>query len=141
LWERSQRKWVPFPVFVPLVGVGGTSPEDALVDLLLEEIGVWPEVSREPDNGSEGASKISTTDQQDADLETLTETAHQGELDRLAVTASILRRRIRSRALPVEYVKERLEMLRRDVDRIASGLHIRRALLAYLSDSHRSSRP
>jgi len=39
LWERVGKKFAPFPVVVPLAGGGYGTPDDALLDLVWEELG------------------------------------------------------------------------------------------------------
>lgn len=135
LWERLGTGATPFPVSVPLLVSGGDSPESVLRDLVWEELGLWP---RDSDEGecSEDTSDTPTDDPDD--LDALAAAEHEGQLDRIAVSIAILRRKIiRSRA-GRDYTKERMELLRRQVARLDLPSHIRNVLLEYLGSAHRN---
>ena len=97
-----------------------------------EELGVWP---TESDDGeaSEGVPDAATED--DDDLEALAAAEHEGQLDRIAVSIAILRRRIMRSRVGREYAKERMELLRQQVARLDLPRHIRNVLLEHLGSA------
>ncbi len=99
LWEKTQSNWVPFPVLVPLTEPTSAQPDEALYELLEEECGWWP--SRKTDTnedrtevwtGENGAAE--DADDTETEKDAWTKANHQGELDRIAVAAALLRRRV-----------------------------------------------
>ena len=135
LWERSGREGIPFPVSIPLLGVGTDSPDGFLLDLASEEMGFWP---AETTNGGAGAQvdDQSQDEEERDDLDALTEAQHEGELDRIAVRMSILRKRIMRSAGGPEYARSRMALLRRQIAGMDIAPHLRDVLLEY---SHQRS--
>jgi hypothetical protein len=125
-------------VSVPLTGGDMGAPDDALVDFVWEELGVWP--ARAHGKPAEGDGEREEPADGDEDMEALAEAKHQGQLDRLAVTVSILRKRIAAGDAGPEYARARLEILRTQLRKLDVAAHIRRALLNYLGSPRRDRR-
>lgn len=134
LWERLGTGAVPFPVSVPLLAAGGDSSEMALLDLVWEELGVWP---TEPNGVDTKEDAPAATTEDDDDLKALAAAEHEGRLDRIAVSIAILRRRITRSQAGREYAKERMELLRQQVARLDLPRHIKQVLLEHLGSAHR----
>ncbi|MBI1901346.1 MAG: hypothetical protein HYS13_09585 [Planctomycetia bacterium] len=141
LWERVGRACVPFPVTVPLCEPSSALADQAILELLDEERGCWPDCD---------ASRIGKTDNTDDAPEdeavydedeerALTEAHHQGELDRLAVNAALLRRRVDQR---FEDSASRRAYLKLRVDAIRLAPHLAGVLNDFLfsKSGRRSSR-
>lgn len=140
LWEHVGKTFAPFPVVVPLAaGDHGTS-DGALLDLVWEELGLWPvqrpseEVEPDDDQGD------GTSDQDDEDLQALAEANHEGQLDRLAVAVSVLRKRIAAAPAGSAYAKARLDLLRTQIAKLDIPKHVGRTLLDYLNSPSRVPR-
>ena len=131
LWERSGRVGIPFPVSVPLSGVGTDSPDGFLLDLASEEMGFWP--AQTTNGGADAKVDDRGRDEEERDdLDALTEAQHEGELDRIAWRLSILRKRIVRSAGGPEYARSRMALLRRQIAGMDIASHLRDVLLEYL---------
>lgn len=140
LWERVGKTFAPFPVVVPLAAGDHGTPDGALLDLVWDELGLWPAkgAGEEVEPGDEQSDD--TFEEDDEDLQALAEAKHEGQLDRLAVAVSVLRKRIAAAAAGSAYAKARLDILRAQVAKLVISKHIRRALVAYLDSPNRASR-
>lgn len=131
LWERVRGGDVPFPVVVPLIVDDSAGPDIALQSVVWEELGVWP--NQPPTSGDQDGEEREERDNDDDDVVLLAESFHQGELDRLAVAVSVLRKRIRSAAAGTAYAAARMRILRNQVARLALPDHLRKIISRYLS--------
>ncbi len=133
LWEKVGSGAVPFAVSVPLLAPSTDQPDAFLRDLAWEEMGIWPSYNRtdaaDSGNGQDDDSQYSDHEE---DIKTLTASKHQGELDRLAVAAAVLRKRLAGAAGGKEYARSRLAMVRRTLGSMKVALHIQEVLLEYL---------
>jgi hypothetical protein len=133
LWEKVGRGAVPFPVSVPLLAPATDQPDEFLRDLAWEEMGIWPSQNRtDSGDGENDQEDDSEYRDHEEDIETLTESKHQGELDRLAVAAAVLRKRLAGdTAGGKEYARSRLIMVRRALGSMKVASHIQKVLLKY----------
>lgn len=90
LWEVVGASYIPFPVSQSLVPDEG-SAEELLTDLLDELAGRTPASAR----GRLRVARQDAAPERDTELELLTKTEHQGQLDRLGVRVALLRRHLR----------------------------------------------
>jgi hypothetical protein len=140
LWERVGKAFAPFPVVVPLAADDYGTPDGALLDLVWEELGLWP-VQADGEEAEPDDEQIeSTSEEEDQDLQALAEAKHEGQLDRLAVAVSVLRRRIAAAAAGSAYAMARLDLLRTQVAKLEIPKHVRRALVDYLNSPNRAPR-
>ena len=140
LWERVGKSFAPFPVVVPLVAGDHGTPDGALLDLVWEELGLWPAQADGKEVEPDDEQIASTPEDDDEDLQALAEAKHEGQLDRLAVAVSVLRKRIAAAAAGSAYAKARLGLLRTQVAKLDIPKHLRRALVDYLNSSDRAPR-
>lgn len=138
LFERAARAWVPFPVSVPLLNPAAGDAGEALEQIVLEEMGLWPAAPGRP-RDVVAEEELDTGIEGDADLKNLAEARHQGLLDRLAVAAAVLRRRFRLRNRATAYARERLAVFAEQVAELDLPPHVREVLIKYLSN--KSNRP
>lgn len=140
LWERVGKAFSPFPVVVPLAARDHGTPDGALLDLVWEELGLWP-ARRAGEKVKPGDEQSDDTfDEDDGDVQALTEAKHEGQLDRLAVAVAVLRKRIAAAAAGSAYAKARLDLLCAQVAKLGIPTHVRRALVEYLNSPNRASR-
>lgn len=132
LWERLGTRAAPFPVSVPLLVSGGDAPESVLRDLVWEELGLWP---RDSHDGEDSDDSLDTPTDDPDDLDALAAAEHEGQLDRIAVSIAILRRKIMRSRAGRDYTKERMELLRQQVARLDLPSHIKNVLLEHLGSA------
>ncbi len=132
LWERLDREFIPFPVSVPLLANNEGIPDQTLLDLVREELGVWPTLG---DGASTSDDEIDSQADYDDDVELLAKARHEGKLDRLAVAVSVLRRRILSGNVGPDYARARIQIFRSQIEKLPLGTHIKEVLLHYLHAS------
>ena len=96
LYERVGIKWVAFPVCVPVFGSISSDPTDVLEELVLQEIGQWrnSRPGKVRPNDTDIVDAPNSDDDIDKDKHDLAIAQHQGELDRIAVSVAILKRRL-----------------------------------------------
>ena len=140
LWERVGKTFAPFPVVVPLAAGDHGTPDGALLDLVWEELGLWPAQAEGEDIESDDEQNESTSEEDDEDRHALAEAKHEGQLDRLAVAVSVLRKRIAAAVAGSAYAKARLDLLRMQVAKLDIPKHVRRALVDYLNSPNRALR-
>jgi hypothetical protein len=136
LWEKAGSVWLPFPVSVPLAEPASGLPADALNEILEEECGMWPKTRRAAgeDNDVQDDNDLSEGDEI-ADVErTLTEAKHQGELDRIAVAAALLRRRITRRFESKKHRRIYFRQLQERLDGISLAPHLRLLLQKFFRE-------
>lgn len=138
LWERARGGFCPFPVSIPLIGEAGGTADEELQDLVWDELGVWPPKVSDGSNHGDADDEQERSDEDEDDLQALAEAKHQGELDRIAVAASILRRRICSSAAGSAYAIARIESLCKQIQNLGLASHLREAVLAYLQASRKA---
>jgi hypothetical protein len=135
LWERVRDGAIAFPVSVACAPQGDDAV-NALEDVLDELAGRIPpaiatrSTGAGPNQGLDDGDESSIAAEDDAELELLTRTQHQGKLDRLAVRVELLRKRLSLGAL-------RSDAARAHYTRVVQGLpdvpeHQRRILVAHL---------
>jgi len=96
LWEHGGSTAVPFPISVPCAPAI-EDPESMLDDVLDDFAGRVPAAFRAQsrrDDDEDGDDMEDVDDDRDRELELLTESEHQGSLDRIAVRVELLRRRL-----------------------------------------------
>lgn len=138
LWERVGTSFAPFPVSVPLIAGESGAPDDVLLDFVWEELGVWPATAQGEASDDDEAQDLAADD--DKDLEALTEAKHEGQLDRLAVAVSILRKRIAAADAGSSYSEARLRIFRGQIAKLDLPAHVRGVLLDYLRPGKRARR-
>jgi hypothetical protein len=140
LWERVGKRFAPFPVVVPLAAGDHETPDGALFDLVWEELGLWPSQADSKETKTDDEQIASMSEEDDEDLQALAEARHEGQLDRLAVAVSVLRKRIAAAGAGSAYAKARLDLLRTQIAKLDMPKHVRRALIDYLNSPHRAPR-
>jgi hypothetical protein len=140
LWERVGKTFAPFPVAVPLAAGDHGTPDGVWLDLGREERGLWPALADGEEIEPDDEQIESTSEEDDEDLLALAEAKHEGQLDRLAVAMSVLRKRIVAAAAGSAYAKARLDLLRKQVAKMDIPKHVRRALVNYLNSPNRAPR-
>jgi len=141
LWEKLGKAYMPFPVVVPLIASDQGSPDGAFLDMVWEELGLWPrrgndeEVFLTDDEGVDSLSELECED-----MRILAEATHEGQLDRLAVAVAVLRRRIISADVGRDYAKVRLKLLQQQIEKLEIPSHIRSTLVDYLNSHRRVAR-
>lgn len=94
LWEHLESTSIPFPISVPCIPITSDA-EQSLDDLLNDLAGrPPPQLSVSRRRASRGNAASDDETERDRELELLTECAHQGVLDRMAVRVELLRQRI-----------------------------------------------
>lgn len=126
-WEHVGGAVVPFPISVPCAPTFD-DPEAMLDDVLDDFAGRVPRPFRTKSRREEGCEDDpdGDEDERDRELELLTESEHQGALDRIAVRVELLRRRLA--AVPAarsHYVTF--------VEKLAVPLRLRRILIDHLA--------
>lgn len=98
IYERVGPARIPVIVNVPLVAeaaMDGPSTEDTVTDWIDELVGRWPPRARETTEARTPAEEENNDQGPEEEIERrLDEVDHQGMLDRLAVKAAIVKRRI-----------------------------------------------
>lgn len=128
LWEHVAGAAIPFPVSVPCAPVL-EDPEAMLDDALDDFAGRVPSPFRTTssrDEDDEDDDLDGDDDDRDRELELLTESEHQGALDRIAVRVELLRRRLAA----VPAARSHYITL---VDRLSVPKKLRRILIDHLS--------
>ena len=128
LWEHPGGTAIPFPISVPCAPAI-EEPEAMLQDALDDLAGRLPLPFRKSSRRVRDTENEEDDDNEDADrdreLDLLTKIEHEGKLDRIAVRAELLRRRIaRTQAARSQYVKL--------IERLALAPPLRRRLIAHL---------
>ena len=138
LWEKQGRVWIPFPVIVPLLEPVSGEPDLALVEILEEECGWWPSSAKggkeddETEDDADDTGDKNQGDHDDEDLKIWTEAKHQGELDRIAVAVSLLRKRAFGRFASPKAVKQYIELLLKRIGTISLEAHLAREIRLFL---------
>lgn len=133
LWEHVSGTAIPFPVSVPCAPVF-EDPEAMLDDVLDDFAGRVPAAFRttsRKNDDDEVDDEEDHEDDRDRELELLTESEHQGTLDRIAVRVELLRRRL----AVVPAARSHYVAL---VERLSVPLRLRRILIDHLA-ARRSS--
>jgi hypothetical protein len=99
LWEHVADTAIPFPVSVPCAPATDDA-EEALQDALDDLAGRVPVAFRRRKSPESEEDDEDDTEERDRELELLTESEHEGTLDRIAVRVEMLRRRIAGRDSP-----------------------------------------
>jgi hypothetical protein len=139
LWEKVGRGAIPFAVSVPVLAPATDQPDEFLRDLAWEEMGFWPTPDRSEGGDGGDDRDVERKPDQEEDIETLTESKHQGELDKLALAAKVYRKWLGRAAGGKEYVRSRLEMVRRRLTAMKVAPHIEAVLLEYLNRGARKN--
>ena len=126
LWEHVARSAIPFPVSVPCAPAL-EDPEAMLDDALDDFAGRVPSPFRTKSSrdDDEDDDLDGDDDDRDRELELLTESEHQGALDRIAVRVELLRRRLAA----VPAARSHYITL---VDRLSVPKQLRRILIDHL---------
>ncbi|MBI4475433.1 MAG: hypothetical protein HY646_22405 [Acidobacteria bacterium] len=138
LWERIDREFIPFPISVLLIANDSGMPDQTLMDLVWEELGVWPPHT---DGESTDDNEMDNQPNDDEDLDLLARAKHEGKLDRLAVAVSVLRKRVLNGNVGAKYADARIQIFRSQIEKLHIEAHIKKVLLQYLnvSKSHGKS--
>lgn len=134
LWEHVGEEAFAFPVSVACANTTG-SAEETLTDVLDELAGRMPpslatSTKRGTKTEADGEDGAKASPDDDAELTLLTKTAHQGELDRIAVRVELLRKRLQRTALRSDAVRAHYTSI---VEQLSLPEHRRRVLLAHLN--------
>jgi hypothetical protein len=147
LWERQGRKWIPFPVVIPSLEPVSGQPGLALVEILEEECGWWPpsrsgDEPKPDENDVDDPSDADDEDNQDGDKELWTEAEHQGELDRIAVAVSLLRKRVLDRCDSPKAVRQYIDLLLTRIEATSLEPHLAFEVQRFLRKrpAHRSKK-
>jgi len=126
LWEHVAGTAIPFPISVPCAPTF-EDPEAMLDDVLDDFAGRVPSPFRTQSRSDDSVEDDDLDDEEDRDreLELLTESEHEGTLDRIAVRVELLRRRLAAvPAATSHYVTL--------VERLSVPMRLRRILIDHL---------
>lgn len=140
LWGCTGKAFAPFPVSVPLIRADDGTPDIALLDIVYEELGMWP-IQHDRGSEADGAdAEKHESEGEDEDVRALAEAKHEGQLDRFAACISVLRKRIKRAESGTDYARARLGMIRAQLEKLEVPAHVRKVLLDYLRLPRRAKR-